>query len=58
LEPVSSLADDERRSLLDRPAPISARLKFLAEAGRGLFVGHDCDRQRHQFTMPLTASGY
>ena len=55
LELVSSLPADERRSLLERPAPILVRLKFLAQALRGLFVDRDGDRQRHQFTVPLAA---
>jgi predicted RNase H-like HicB family nuclease len=55
LDSVSSLPADERRSLLHRPAPILVRLRFLAQALRGLFVDRDGYRQRHQFTMPLTA---
>jgi predicted RNase H-like HicB family nuclease len=55
LESVSSLPADERRSLLDRPAPILVRLKFLAHALGGLLSDRDGDRQRHQFTMPLAA---
>jgi predicted RNase H-like HicB family nuclease len=55
LDSVSSLPADERRSLLHRPAPILVRLRFLAQALRGLFVDRDGHRQRHQFTMPLTA---
>jgi predicted RNase H-like HicB family nuclease len=55
LDSVSSLPADERRSLLQRPAPIVVRLKFLAHAWRGLFANRDDDRQRYQFTMPLTA---
>jgi predicted RNase H-like HicB family nuclease len=55
LESVSELSPDERRPLLHRPAPLLVRLKFLAQALRGLFGDRDGDRQRHQFTVPIAA---
>jgi predicted RNase H-like HicB family nuclease len=54
LETVADLPAGQQSSLLDRPVPLSIRLKFLAHAARGLFSRGD-DRQRHQFTMPLAA---
>jgi predicted RNase H-like HicB family nuclease len=55
LETVADLPPNERTSLLDRPAPLNIRLKFLTHALRGLFGGSAGDRQWHQFTMPLAA---
>ena len=55
LESVANLGPEERQSLLHRPAPLPVRLKFIAEALRGLVMGRDGDRQRHQFTVPLAA---
>ena len=54
LETVADLPANQQSSLLHRPAPLAVRLKFLAHAARGLFAARD-DRERHQFTMPLTA---
>jgi hypothetical protein len=55
LESVADLPLEERRALLNRPAPFPVRFKFLTHALRGLFPDSDVDRQRHQFTMPLAA---
>jgi predicted RNase H-like HicB family nuclease len=55
LESVADLSPQEQRHLLQRPAPLSVRLKFLTHAARGLLAASDGDRQRHQFTMPLAA---
>lgn len=55
METVADLPPQDRPSLLDRPAPLSLRLKFLAHAFRGVFQANKGDRQRHQFTMPLAA---
>jgi len=55
VETVADLPPHERRSLLQRPAPLSVRLKFLTHAAHGLFAASGGDRQRHQFTMPLAA---
>jgi predicted RNase H-like HicB family nuclease len=55
VESVTDLAPQERQPLLPRPAPLSVRLKFLAMALRGLVAGNGGDKQRHQFTLPLTA---
>jgi predicted RNase H-like HicB family nuclease len=57
LETVTDLSPQERRALLHRPAPFPMRHRFLTPALRGLFVGSNGDRQRHQFTVPLAASG-
>jgi predicted RNase H-like HicB family nuclease len=54
LETVDDLPADQQPSLLHRPVPLLIRLKFLVHAVRGLFSGSD-DRQRHQFTVPMTA---
>jgi predicted RNase H-like HicB family nuclease len=55
LETVADLPPQEQPSLLQRPAPLSVRLKFLTHAARGLFAANADDIQRHQFTMPLAA---
>ena len=57
-ETVADLSPQERRSLFQRPAPLSVRLKFLTHAARGLFATSDGDRQWHQFTMPLLRSSF
>jgi predicted RNase H-like HicB family nuclease len=55
LETVTDLPPEERRALLHRSAPFAVRLKFLTHALRGVFADSDCERQHHQFTMPLAA---
>jgi predicted RNase H-like HicB family nuclease len=55
LKAVADLPADQRPALLRRPVPLMVRLKFLAQAARGLFAGSEGERQRHQFTMPLAA---
>ena len=54
LESVSALSESERALLVERPAPLSVRLRFLGYALRSL-LGADRDRYHHQFTMPLAA---
>ena len=55
LDSVSELPEDERGSLLDRPAPWSVRSRFLAYAVRSFFAVGDDGPYRHQFTLPCTA---
>ena len=55
LEAVSALPETERAHLLDRPAPLSLRLRFLGYALRSLFTGDDGDGYHHQFTVPSAA---
>jgi predicted RNase H-like HicB family nuclease len=55
LESVVDLPSDERRVLLNRPAPFPVRVKFLTHALRTVFTNSDGDRQRHQFTVPVAA---
>ena len=51
LQTVADLPPEERPSLLHRPVPFMARLKFLAQAARGLFSDNAGDRQHYQFTL-------
>jgi predicted RNase H-like HicB family nuclease len=55
LQSVTDLPPEERRVLLHRPAPLPVRLRFLIHALRALFTDNEGDRQRHQFTVPVTA---
>ena len=55
LQTVADLRSEERPSLLHRPVPFMVRLKFLAQAVRGLFPDNDGDRQHYQFTLPMIA---
>ena len=52
VESVTALPETERAHLLDRPAPLSLRLRFLGYALRALFTGDDGDGYHHQFTVP------
>ncbi len=52
---VRALPEQERRRLLDRPAPLSLRLKFLGHALRTVLGDHAAGGHRHQFTLPLAA---
>ena len=54
-ESVRALPEHERRHLLDRPAPLSLRLKFLGHALRTVLGDHATGGHRHQFTLPLAA---
>ena len=54
-ESVRALPEHERRHLLDRPAPLSLRLKFLGHALRTVLGDHAAGGHRHQFTLPLAA---
>ena len=54
-EAVSALPESEHAHLLDRPAPLSLRLRFLGYALRSLFTGDDGDGYHHQFTVPSAA---
>jgi predicted RNase H-like HicB family nuclease len=55
LESVADLPFDERDALLQRPAPLPIRFKFLTHTLRTVFANSDGDRQRHQFTLPVAA---
>lgn len=55
LEAVTSLPGEDRSHLLDRPAPLAVKLKFLAYVVRSLFDRDDGDSYHHQFTVPSTA---
>lgn len=55
LETVADLPPEERPSLLNRPVPFMVRLKFLAQAARGLLPDNDGDRRHYQFTLPVIA---
>ncbi len=55
VESVAALPETERAHLLDRPAPLSLRLRFLGYALRSLFTGDDGDGYHHQFTVPSAA---
>jgi predicted RNase H-like HicB family nuclease len=55
LESVKSLPESERDRLLNRPAPLSVRLKFFEFALKGLFRSNNSGDLYHQFTMPVAA---
>lgn len=55
LETVMELPEEERGHLLNSPAPLSLRVKFLARAARALFGRHSGDGYHHQFTLPCAA---
>ncbi|MCZ6483895.1 MAG: hypothetical protein O6757_11735, partial [Alphaproteobacteria bacterium] len=54
-ESVRALPEHERGHLLDRPAPLTLRLKFLGYALRTVLGDHAAGGHRHQFTLPLAA---
>ncbi len=55
LESVAALPASERTHLLERPAPLSVRLRFLAHVLRSLFSDRGGDDCQHHFTMPRAA---
>ena len=55
VEAVAALPETERAHLLNRPAPLSLRLRFLGHALKALFTGDDGDGYHHQFTLPRAA---
>jgi len=55
LDSVSELPEEERASLLNRPAPWSVRTRFLRFAVRSFFAEGDDGPYRHQFTLPCAA---
>ncbi len=55
VEAVTALPETEHAHLLDRPAPLSLRLKFFFYALRSLFPHDDEDGYHHQFTVPSVA---
>lgn len=54
VEAVSELSESDRARLLNRPAPLSLRLRFLGHALRALFTRDD-DGYHHHFTLPCAA---
>jgi len=52
---VMDLPTSERAHLLDRPAPLSLRLRFLGYVLRSVFSRDDDDEYHHQFTIPCAA---
>lgn len=55
IESVTALPEKDRARLLDRPAPLSLRLRFLGHALRSLFTRDDGDGCHHHFTVPCAA---
>ena len=55
LEAVMALPEADRAHLLDRPAPLSLRLKFLGQAVKALFTRDDGGGCHHHFTVPCAA---
>ncbi len=55
LESVGDLPEGERTDLLDRPAPLSVRFRFLVHVVRSLLGERTETGYRHHFTMPCAA---
>ena len=56
VESASELPASDARRLLDRPAPLSLRLRFLWYSLRSVFGNDRGDGEfRHQFTVPCAA---
>lgn len=55
LESVANLPQGEPSHLVDRPAPLAVRLRFLMHVLRSTFRDRDTDDHWHQFTMPCAA---
>jgi predicted RNase H-like HicB family nuclease len=56
VETAEELPPRDRQRLLNRPAPLSVRLRFLWLALRSLFPGSTPEsRYYHQFTLPAAA---
>lgn len=55
LETVESLPAEERAHLVERPAPLYLRLKFLIRTLRALFHDDGDDSCSHQYTIPCAA---
>ncbi len=54
-EAVSDLPADERARLVQRPSPLSVRLRFLGHVLGSVFADRGDSRERHDFTMPAAA---
>ncbi len=53
---VENLPAEERANLVERPAPLRIRLKFLLRALRAVFRGRGGDDScSHQYTVPCAA---
>ncbi len=55
LDSISDLPENEQAPLLDRPAPLSVRTRFLRYALRSFFTDGGDGAYRHQFTLPCAA---
>ncbi len=55
LETVDALPERDQADLLNRPAPLSVRLKFFAQAAQFLIRNRQDGKHRHQFTIPAAA---
>lgn len=53
LESVQTLPEHEQKHLLERPAPLSLRLKFLLQAVRALVRDRGSAYSQHQYTVPV-----
>ena len=55
MQSVADLPLAEQRDLLDRPAPLSVRLRFLWYALRSLITRDSGGQLHHHFTVPCAA---
>lgn len=55
VETVMTLPEAERARLLDRPAPLGIRLRFLGHAVKAVLTRDDDGDLHHHFTLPLAA---
>lgn len=55
VEATTALPEKDRAHLLDRPAPLSLRLRFLGHALKALFTRDDGGGYHHHFTVPCVA---
>ncbi len=55
LEGVGALPERQRAGLLNRPAPVAVRWKFLARAAQSLVRDSPNGKYQHQFTSPAAA---
>lgn len=55
VETVMTLSEPDRARLLDRPAPLALRLRFLGHAVKAVLARDDNGDLHHHFTLPLAA---
>ena len=55
VEAVAELPESDRARLLNRPAPLSLRLRFLGHALKALVSRDDNGGYHHHFTLPCAA---